>query len=624
MDQINLPSNTSRSLPPNSDPSVQASPDYWMLRPYTSPLSPWQTQPLPLGSFYFAHRHHGQISGRAAPDSTPAQPTQTRPQRPLPHPGRSLRALQNPESVAASPATPTWALGSHPVSGVAHYVSEPNYDVNMTTGRRPMVDDPEQTNYGIRGLALQPHASGDWESAGADSNSLSTTTRLFPSSERLRNVSDPFAASSSSQMPSHSSNSISPIHSTHIPSPSSQRTPRSQASATTQEYRGTTGLSSPTSDRRRPASMRNRRPSGPRQSEPSLYRNHNDVYQLVSLTDYMATHRIQVFRGISSKMVASRAAIQSLEPLETCSLKEDDKTCVICYNDYGMASPEGVIEVAMRLPLCKHVFGDHCIKKWLENSDSCPYCRSKLESEPKRLHGSARTFLNIMRLRGLPISAGLSEEVIARLATRSTTDVELHELFLRAARTAERRPLPDDSVTQDQRRTRQRRDGPVHEEAHLASERVTHSRSTSTDAPFRQLPTISGEMASAESSRAAQLTVAETASTSTQQHQQPSLATGEESTQINSMGSEIGQATSAGTILRPSDASTSVAMNISSLRDLSTPNPLLSRLHHSSVSSMSTIPGTYRASILSTMDNPTQRPTDAELSPFRPSRIRPW
>lgn len=36
----------------------------------------------------------------------------------------------------------------------------------------------------------------------------------------------------------------------------------------------------------------------------------------------------------------------------------------------------------MRLPNCKHVFGDHCIKKWFEDSDSCPYCRDKVHSEP--------------------------------------------------------------------------------------------------------------------------------------------------------------------------------------------------------------------------------------------------
>lgn len=55
--------------------------------------------------------------------------------------------------------------------------------------------------------------------------------------------------------------------------------------------------------------------------------------------------------------------------------------CVICYNDFGQASPEGIIEAPLRLPKCQHVFGDHCIKKWFEESDSCPYCRDKVPSE---------------------------------------------------------------------------------------------------------------------------------------------------------------------------------------------------------------------------------------------------
>lgn len=55
--------------------------------------------------------------------------------------------------------------------------------------------------------------------------------------------------------------------------------------------------------------------------------------------------------------------------------------CVICYNDYGVPNPEGINEAPLRLPKCKHVFGDHCIKKWFEESDSCPYCRDKVPSE---------------------------------------------------------------------------------------------------------------------------------------------------------------------------------------------------------------------------------------------------
>ena len=73
--------------------------------------------------------------------------------------------------------------------------------------------------------------------------------------------------------------------------------------------------------------------------------------------------------------------------------------CVICYNDFGAETPEGVREAPLRIPKCKHVFGDHCIKKWFEESDSCPYCRTKVPSEV-RFVADARALMELMRSRG--------------------------------------------------------------------------------------------------------------------------------------------------------------------------------------------------------------------------------
>lgn len=39
------------------------------------------------------------------------------------------------------------------------------------------------------------------------------------------------------------------------------------------------------------------------------------------------------------------------------------------------------MESPIRLPNCKHIFGEKCIKKWFQDSDTCPYCRDKLPSE---------------------------------------------------------------------------------------------------------------------------------------------------------------------------------------------------------------------------------------------------
>lgn len=59
---------------------------------------------------------------------------------------------------------------------------------------------------------------------------------------------------------------------------------------------------------------------------------------------------------------------------------------MICYNDYGVLNPEGVVETPRRLPKCKHTFGNKCLKKWLKSADSCPYCRDKLPSTFRPLH----------------------------------------------------------------------------------------------------------------------------------------------------------------------------------------------------------------------------------------------
>ncbi|KAI0532577.1 hypothetical protein GGR58DRAFT_162501 [Xylaria digitata] len=97
----------------------------------------------------------------------------------------------------------------------------------------------------------------------------------------------------------------------------------------------------------------------------------------------------------SGKRVASRKALASLQSVSITDLPESERTCVICYNDFGVANPEGVNEAPLRLPKCKHVFGDHCIKKWFQESDSCPYCRDKVHSElqhlpPRRSYQSFR------------------------------------------------------------------------------------------------------------------------------------------------------------------------------------------------------------------------------------------
>ncbi|EKD20746.1 zinc finger protein atl6 [Drepanopeziza brunnea f. sp. 'multigermtubi' MB_m1] len=83
----------------------------------------------------------------------------------------------------------------------------------------------------------------------------------------------------------------------------------------------------------------------------------------------------------ASKRLPTEEALGSLETLNAEDLKGKAKSCDICYNEFGISNPEGEVEQPTRLPKCKHIFGDKCIKKWFEDSNSCPYCRDQLPSQ---------------------------------------------------------------------------------------------------------------------------------------------------------------------------------------------------------------------------------------------------
>jgi hypothetical protein len=58
----------------------------------------------------------------------------------------------------------------------------------------------------------------------------------------------------------------------------------------------------------------------------------------------------------------------------------DSKNCYICYNPYrldGVDSDDEDIEEPVQLP-CGHIFGRSCIQRWMQESSSCPNCRTLL------------------------------------------------------------------------------------------------------------------------------------------------------------------------------------------------------------------------------------------------------
>ncbi|KAJ6784379.1 hypothetical protein PWT90_10174 [Aphanocladium album] len=166
------------------------------------------------------------------------------------------------------------------------------------------------------------------------------------------------------------------------------------------------------------------------------------------------TRRLQLLRGaLQSRYVVSKAALQSLQAVDVKDLAESDRTCMICYNDYETASPEGICERPIRLPKCKHVFGNHCIRKWFQDSDSCPYCRDKLQSEPKHYPSSTRAFLDMMRIRGWTAGSEVAEDFYRRIMNGE----DVRAIVSVSRSSGERRPAQGEESDELPRRARQRR-----------------------------------------------------------------------------------------------------------------------------------------------------------------------
>ncbi|KAL7912113.1 hypothetical protein GGI35DRAFT_468436 [Trichoderma velutinum] len=122
-----------------------------------------------------------------------------------------------------------------------------------------------------------------------------------------------------------------------------------------------------------------------------------------------------------SEKVTVKFARSLLQKVEIQDLPENERTCVICYNDYGAKTPEGINEEPLRLPKCKHVFGNHCLARWFEDSDSCPYCRDKLELPPKHPERVVNQLFTAMMSARHQLPPGATEEMYLRLVSNLVT-----------------------------------------------------------------------------------------------------------------------------------------------------------------------------------------------------------
>lgn len=124
------------------------------------------------------------------------------------------------------------------------------------------------------------------------------------------------------------------------------------------------------------------------------------------------------------------------------------------------------METPLRLPKCKHVFGNQCILKWLEESNSCPYCRDKLESEMARPdQDTIRRMLSEAELAHVPPSlrhrlyrTQTSDRAEARAEAQSLLRARQRELEANrdSISRGERRAAPPEDSSDAQRRQRPR------------------------------------------------------------------------------------------------------------------------------------------------------------------------
>ena len=90
--------------------------------------------------------------------------------------------------------------------------------------------------------------------------------------------------------------------------------------------------------------------------------------QLMSFLDAYAVHALQL--SLQGQPPASQHAIENLY----ITKGDSSKSCAICLESFHE------IDKMIFMP-CHHEYHNHCLLKWLENSNTCPHCRYEIETD---------------------------------------------------------------------------------------------------------------------------------------------------------------------------------------------------------------------------------------------------
>ncbi|KAH0595802.1 hypothetical protein MHUMG1_06350 [Metarhizium humberi] len=533
MDQMNLLPNNAQRLESSRD-LLQTASNSWMAHSHGPSISPWPSQPLPFGSFYFAQQQAFQRPAAGA--LGPTHPMHSGQHGTLPPPDRSVRGIQAPESYTGLPAA-------------AVYWSSTMQPMPMNSSGASMSSVPstfENMNANARDLGLRPPITMDWAPpATAVLGYRDNSNTLNPASDRRRQAHSRARRS----MASRQSNSD------HIRSQDDAQTPQMQGDNT--------------------ASRSSRRGS------------HGITASQMQMEDVMM-RQMQMYRGtVQSKLVASKAALQSLESVEASALPESER------ND----------EASRIAP---------------------PYWVSSVHIQSDR---GSRLLTNFFGF-------SISEEMIARVVSRPAGDSELQELLIRPQRTAERRSPPDDASGHDHRRTRQRRSSSgVTGESHMEDLRMSQPYISPDDLPSEPSLQLPGSHSnSAENNWVAISTPGTFVPSGSFQGQLPSRTSWAEHQHTSAASARRGTAaeTPAARPMRPRmiDPPGTVIANGSSIPPPTILNPLQRPINQRRAGTG--LPGDAAASTTPIATQSSTAPVantlsaEAELSPLRPSRNRPW